>query len=174
MNLVLGMGLQTRLALCACTALLLIPLGCKWQSAPDTRKADEQTLRELHARWLQAASAKNIDAAIAMYGEDAVMLPPNAKMSANSYAIRNAWKSLLESADSLSWDAEKVEVARSGDLAYLIGTYRFIVNDPHGNPVADDGKFLEVWKKEADGNWKVAADMFSSDLRGPAPVPEKK
>ena len=166
-------GLLLLLASFGCIAFLLFSIGCNLRPAPDTREADEQILRTLHAQWLKAASAKDIDAAVAMYSEDAEMLTPNEKMSANRQAIRAAWKSVLDSADSLSWDANKVEVARSGDLAYLIGTYRFIVNDAHGNPVADDGKFLEVWKKEADGNWKVVADMFSSDLPLRAPVPEK-
>lgn len=30
--------------------------------------------------------------------------------------------------------------------------------------MTDKGKFLEVWKKQADGNWKCVADMFSSDV----------
>ena len=37
----------------------------------------------------------------------------------------------------------------------------------------DRGKYLEVWKKQADGKWKVVADMFNSDLPL-APPAEKK
>ena len=40
-----------------------------------------------------------------------------------------------------------------------------------GGPVNDTGKFLEVWKKQANGSWKCVADMFSSDM--PVPVPAR-
>jgi len=67
----------------------------------------------------------------------------------------------------------RVEVARSGDLAYIMGAYTLAMKDSQGNPVNDHGKFVEVWKKQADGKWKVEADIFNSDLPAPAP-PEKK
>jgi ketosteroid isomerase-like protein len=34
--------------------------------------------------------------------------------------------------------------------------------------VEDRGKYLEIWKRQADGSWKVALDIFNSDL----PLPE--
>jgi ketosteroid isomerase-like protein len=65
---------------------------------------------------------------------------------------------------NLSWEPSKVEVARSGDLAYTQGTYRMAFPDPHGKPTTDQGKTLEIWRKQADGTWKCVADMWSSDL----------
>ena len=57
-----------------------------------------------------------------------------------------------------------VEVARSGDLAYVTGTYELSETDAKGKPMTDKGKYLEVWKKQVDGNWKCVIDMFNSDL----------
>jgi ketosteroid isomerase-like protein len=65
-----------------------------------------------------------------------------------------------------------VEVARSSDLAYATGTYESSMKDSRGKLVTDHGKYVEVWKKQADGKWKTVADIFNSDLP-PAP-PEKK
>jgi ketosteroid isomerase-like protein len=49
------------------------------------------------------------------------------------------------------------------------------LNDPTGKPVNDRGKFLEVWKKQADGKWKCTMDIWNSDLPASAPAaPEKK
>jgi ketosteroid isomerase-like protein len=45
------------------------------------------------------------------------------------------------------------------------------MKDPQGNPVADHGKFVEVWKKQADGKWKVVEDIFNSDVPMAAPAP---
>ncbi|MEE8113118.1 MAG: hypothetical protein V3T23_02065, partial [Nitrososphaerales archaeon] len=60
----------------------------------------------------------------------------------------------------------KVEVSRSGDLAYSHGTYEETVNDPEGNPVTNKEKWVTVYEKQPDGTWKVVADIWNSD--GPA------
>jgi ketosteroid isomerase-like protein len=67
-----------------------------------------------------------------------------------------------------------VEAPRSGDFAYDIGTYQLTMNDPQGKPNSDRGKYMVVWKKQADGKWKAVGDMFSSDLPLPPAPPEKK
>jgi ketosteroid isomerase-like protein len=63
-----------------------------------------------------------------------------------------------------TWKPTKVEVAKSGDLGYLYGTYSMTMNDAQGKPVNDSGKILEVWKKQPDGKWKCVADIWNSDL----------
>ena len=70
---------------------------------------------------------------------------------------------------SINWQLSKVEVARSGDIAYGYGTYDMTFNDPKGKPVNDRGKILEIWKKQADGNWKCIVDTWNTDTPLPAP-----
>jgi ketosteroid isomerase-like protein len=43
------------------------------------------------------------------------------------------------------------------------------LNDPSGKPIADHGKYLEIWRKQGDGSWKCIVDMFNSDLPGTPP-----
>ncbi|MBI1722581.1 MAG: DUF4440 domain-containing protein, partial [Gemmatimonadetes bacterium] len=61
------------------------------------------------------------------------------------------------------WQPTTVVAARSGDLAYSIGTYELSWNDPTGKRVTDRGKYATIWRKQADGTWKVALDMFNAD-----------
>jgi Ketosteroid isomerase homolog len=49
-------------------------------------------------------------------------------------------------------------------MAWVSGTYELTMNDASGKPINDRGKYLEVWEKQTDGNWKCAADMWNSDL----------
>ncbi len=44
-----------------------------------------------------------------------------------------------------------MSVSRSGDLAYVVGTYKLSMKDPAGKAIDDRGKLLEVWQKRADG-----------------------
>jgi ketosteroid isomerase-like protein len=38
-------------------------------------------------------------------------------------------------------------------------------------PIENRGKYIEIWRKQADGSWKILRDVYSSDL--PLPAPEK-
>lgn len=149
-------------------ALLLTACQTSGSSA-----ADEATLRKLDDEWSKAAgNARDVEKTVSYYSDDAVVMPPNIPTLTGKDAIRNLWKSMLEAPTfSGGWKATKVEVARSGDLAYVSGSYEFNEKDPAGNPITDKGKYLEVWKKQSDGNWKCVADMFNSDL--PTVAPER-
>jgi len=48
------------------------------------------------------------------------------------------------------------------------------MNDASGKPINDRGKYLEVWEKQADGNWKCAADTWNSDLAASARAPAER
>ncbi len=161
------------LFLSGCVALLSFTFAGT-AAAADTKI--EQDLRDLDAKWSAAAGAKDIDKTVSYYSEDAIVMPPNAPIAATRETIRSAWKEILTSPGAaISWKATKVEVAKSGDLAYVSGTYEETMNDASGKPVKDHGKYVEIFKKQADGTWKVVADIWNSDLPASAPAaPEKK
>ena len=150
--------------------LLLFSLLTACQTQSDTR-ADETALRKLDDEWSKAIGARDVDKAVSYYSDDAVVMPPNIPTLTGKEPIRTLWKSMLESPSfSGGWTATKVEVARSGDLAYVSGNYEFKEQDDRGAPIVDKGKYLEVWKKQPDGSWKCVADMFNSDLPAGAPA----
>jgi ketosteroid isomerase-like protein len=120
----------------------------------------EQALRDADAEWSRVAAAKDLDKTVSFYADDAMVLPPNQSMVTSKTGIRNLWKGFLDSLTDISWKTTRVEMAKSGDMGYLVGTYAMTMKDG----TKDTGKYCEVWKKQADGKWKVAADMFSSDL----------
>ena len=63
----------------------------------------------------------------------------------------------------------QVEVDGAGDIAYVYGTFSMILMLPDvEEPVPDAGKYIEIWRRQADGSWKIVMDIFNSDL----PVPE--
>jgi ketosteroid isomerase-like protein len=152
--------------------LVMCAAGCGKEEPKDTRVADEAAIRNTDTQWAKAAAAKDVDATVAYYSDDASLLPPNAPMASDKASIRAAWAGLVGPDTSLSWQATKVEAARSGDLGYVMGTYEMESKDASGKAESDRGKFVEVWKKQADGNWKAAVDIFNSDLPVAAAKPE--
>ncbi len=126
--------------------------------------ADEKAIRAEAAAWSKAMEAKDAAKFVEFYAADARVLPPNAPAVNGKAARLEYWKKFMATPGLKgSFGPDKVVVAKSGDLAYEMGTYSLVMNDAKGNPEHETGKYLVVWKKQADGKWKVVADMFSSD-----------
>jgi len=159
------------------TLLLTLALGLAAAAvclAGDTKT--EQALRDADDAWSKAAASKDLEKTVAYYTNDAIVLPPNAAIATTKGAIKKLWGDLLATPGLvISWKATKVEVAKSGDLGFVSGTYEFTMNDAGGKPTTDKGKYVEVWKKQADGKWKCGTDIWNSDLAAsPAPLAETK
>lgn len=164
--------MQIRFLLCV---VLLLTLGACATAPPKVDlKAAEDEIRALDVAWAKSAGARDLDAVVSYYSEDAQVLAPNAPIATTKAAIREGWAGLLGPEMSLTWKDTKIEVAQSGELAYLVGAYMLEIKDAKGQVTTDKGKLLEVWKKQADGKWKVVADVFNSDLPLAPPPPAKK
>jgi uncharacterized protein (TIGR02246 family) len=149
--------------LVVCVALLPVTLAF-------AAGADEKAVRDADEQWSKVAAAKDLDKTVSFYADDAVVLPPNQAAVRTKDGIRNLWKGFFDSLTDISWKTTRVEMANSGDMGYLIGAYEMTLKDG----TKDKGKYCEVWKKQSDGKWKVAADMFSSDLRAAGSSPSEK
>ena len=161
--------MKPHLILVTCLSLAVASRANAQTSATSTDV--DKALRDFDAQMLAAATAKNPDKLVSYYSADAVVLPANGPVATTKDAIRKIWNDLLTApATSITWKPNKVEVSRSGDMAFLTGTYELSTNDPSGKPVNDRGKYLEVWEKQSDGSWKCAADMWNSDLETPNPA----
>jgi ketosteroid isomerase-like protein len=156
----------------SCIGLAASTLACSKFPAENTNAGNERTQAEATIRqqddaWLKAIGAKQLDATMSYYGDGAVLLAPNAPIARTKEEIRQFWSQFFASIPAgvpFSYGTTKVEVAGSGDLGYAVGFYTV------GNPPSDKGKYVEVWKKQADGSWKAIVDTFNSDLPAPAPA----
>ena len=134
-----------------------------------------QSFHDLDAQWAKAAAAKDVEQTIAYYSDDAIVLPPNATSAATKEAIRNGWKDMFASPGFvITWQPTRVQVGKSSEMAWVSGTYELTMDDATGKRINDRGKYLEIWEKQSDGNWKCGADMWNSDLPASAFVPIEK
>ena len=75
---------------------------------------------------------------------------------------------LVDAKDTtIAWKTTKIEVARSGDMAYEYGAYHLDTKQKNGTVKTQHGKYVLIWKKQPDGNWKVAIDTDNSDSPRP-------
>jgi ketosteroid isomerase-like protein len=144
------------------------------ESASGTQPV-EQLLRDLDAQWAKAAAGKDVEQTIGYYSDDAIVLPPNATSAATKETIRNVWQDMFASPGLvITWQPSRVQLAKSGEMGWVSGTYELTMNDASGKPINDRGKYLEVWEKQTDGNWKCRADMWNSDLAASAAAPSER
>jgi len=134
-------------------------------SAPESalRDADVAAIRQADLAWSAAQASDGLDGVMPFYLDDAILLPPNSPMVIGKEAIREASAAIDSPGFSVSWKPMKVEVAQSGELGYAIGNFEGNIVDSAGNLVPVKGKYVEIWKKQADGSWKIAVDMPSTD-----------
>jgi ketosteroid isomerase-like protein len=151
----------------ATTVLLVVPTA-RAQTSRHVVKAEAnsaivQEIRVLNDRWQNAIDTRNVDQSVAMYGPNAVFMAPNAP-KASGAAIRSAWAGMFRTPGmSLKIRPVSITPSEDGTMAYDVGMYEFRSRTPQGRTATDKGKYLVVWTK-ANGQWKVAADMFNSDL----------
>jgi len=163
------------------TGILLVLISCAFAATScgpsatnDGGAADAAAIQALDELWSATAAKNDLEGTVAFYADEAVLLPPNAPIASDRKSIRESWAELLGPNTAVAWKVSKVEVAKSGELGYLYGTYSLSIKDPKGGaPVSDAGKLVEIWKKQADGKWKCIVDTYNSDLPA-APAPEVK
>jgi len=160
--------MHNRYFLAAAFALAVILAGCKQAPpppAPETHDADVKAIRDLEATMLQALAAKDLDKSVAFYADDASVFIPDAPVINGMAAIKEAYISFFADKNfSFTFASDKVDVAKSGDLGYSQGTYTMTSTDPKTKRVLTvKGKYVEVYKKQADGGWKDVADISNED-----------
>ncbi len=147
------------------TVGMLMLTGCAEAPPPDTREADAKTVRELEASMGKDFAAKDVDKLVAVYADDASVSLTNMPIIKGKEAIRGALKAMLvDMMGELQFEVAKVEVSKGGDFAYTQGTYSSKTMDPATKKMmAEKGKYVTVYKKMADGSWKIATDINNPD-----------
>ncbi len=108
---------------------------------------------------------RNLDAFVASWEPSGSVMMANAPVAKGRDAVRAAFAPFFALPGShCDWEPTRVEVARSGELAYSTGAYSNGYRDPQGKAVEDRGGYLTVWRREAGGPWRVAFDTAASAL----------
>jgi uncharacterized protein (TIGR02246 family) len=107
----------------------------------------------------------DINKFVSFYAEDAVSLPSYMPLMRGKDEIYAGNKKDFESTKYKSLESKTLDVFGSGDIVYEIGTYNIVLR-PAGmtEDINDHGKYLTVWQKQADGNWKIKTDTWNSDV----------
>lgn len=147
--------------------LLLMPVAlaaCQTPGPAGLSKADKAAIEASSRTFVEKANAGDWEALAALYTENAVVLPPN-QSAVQGRANLQAWFEAFPPLTDFS--LENVEIDGCGDLAFVRGNYKMTLTPEGASPIIDSGKFIEIRRKQADGSWPLARDIFNSDIALP-------
>ncbi|HUP18583.1 MAG TPA: SgcJ/EcaC family oxidoreductase [Gemmatimonadota bacterium] len=118
-------------------------------------------LDAVYDRFTAAYAAADAAAVADLYTEDAYYLSPDQDVVRGRAEIQEGFARFLgrfEPGAGPAIDFEILDRNVAGDLATDIGYYR--MSRPGGEP-RRAGKFVVVWRRGADGAWRIHADGYS-------------
>jgi ketosteroid isomerase-like protein len=136
--------------------------ACQPQVNVGLTEEDATALRQAFQAQLKAANGADSAGWAAWYVDDAMLLPPDGPAVQGRAEIQK-WLAGLPPISNAVAQAE--EIAGRGDLAYIRGSYSMTMT-PQGAPapLALKGKVIQIYRKQADGSWKIARDIFNNDM----------
>lgn len=133
--------------------LLLAALASGCAGASVAQPSDALMARD--REW--STTVKDSDKFLSFFAADASIYAFGMPKVTGTNALRDAWK-MMSSAPGFALEFTPDKAIVTGDLGYTTGTYKSSMAG-----VNETGKYLTVWRKQADGSWKVAEDSFNAD-----------
>ena len=137
------------------------------QTAPNplsdpTVKPGKILLFDLEARFAKDVLARGGAAFADWFAEDGVVLGNGQMPLVGRVAIAKS-TTWLPKDYQLSWTPTDAVMGPSGDIGYTWSHFEGHSKDVNGNPVTTTGRFITIWRKQPDGNWKVVLDAGSNE-----------
>ena len=122
-------------------------------------------VNDIWDRYASSLNAGDISRWIQLWTEDGVQMPPDEPAVVSKEQIRIRNKAMLDQFAFKMKNITNLEVEASGDLAFARGTFNATLTPKgKGEPVAVDGKYLTILKRQPDGSWRIHRDAFNSNV----------
>ena len=129
--------------------------------------ADENALKEMLNQYAVGCNTGDFELWMSLWADDAVMMPPGAPALDGKEQIRAGIQPLFDRMN-LNIAVDVKEAKAYGDYGLTRCTFSEKMTPKAGGETIDaipDGKALTLYKKQADGSWKIVYDCFNSSVR---------
>ena len=141
----------------------LVQLSCSRPETFDTAQI-RKSIEEVNAKYSEAIKEGNLAGAVAGYTDDATMISPDGEPIKGKQAIEQYYRTLFQMGMK-EVVLTTIEVEGSGGTVYEIGETRVRIQPEGQEAIQDSSKYLVIWKRQADGTWKVHADIWNLSCR---------
>ena len=118
-------------------------------------------LRSADERYTATMDAGDVEGIVALYAPDATRYPPNGEPTHGLEAMR-AFAEGVSATPGFSLRAQPIslDVAASGELGYTLNLLELRVTGPDGQPTVQWLRDFHIWRKGADGAWRIVEDIW--------------
>jgi len=122
----------------------------------------EDSIRDTDARFAEAFNRGDLAAVVALHSEDALILSPDSPAERGGQAVEEGFKEMLD-AGWKNIEFGSVQIGSGGDVGYHVGTFAADVPTDGGSDQRVTGKFLDIYKPDTAGIWKINVTMINFD-----------
>jgi ketosteroid isomerase-like protein len=153
---------------CVVTAALLV-FATSCTPAPsrvDTHDADIKAIKDDQIQWLKDFDSRDLDKIVSHFSDDAIVIDKGAPPVKGREEAKKLYKdAAADPASSLKFAPLRIEVAKSGEIGYVLGSYTAVGTVPNTKKTAEDrGTYVSIYKKQSDGSWKDVVDIGASEV----------
>jgi uncharacterized protein (TIGR02246 family) len=143
------------------TVVTFSVIQVKAQSDAELKTKIEKLNKEMGA----AMTAGDFEKSMSYYTDDVISMPNNSKMVEGKAALKASNEEMMKSGVKItSFEFKTLKVMSCNKTIAEIGTYQMTLSIPgKADPTKDNGKYLTVWEKQADGSLKIKLEIWNTD-----------
>ncbi len=128
---------------------------------------ERKRLLQRDAEWAALSSkGQEVERILSFWTEDARVFAPGLPGCSGKSALRSYVEGALAIPGfHITWTTSDASLSPDGRLAYLLSTNTVTMPGPAGQPVTTSGRAVTEWRREPDGDWRCAIDIWND---GPA------
>ncbi len=155
-------------SLLASTTLLL---ACGGQATLPDPEDVRASLIAADEEFAAATAANRLEGWMAAFDSTAIQLSPDVPYTQSAAAIRASMApAFADTSWQLTWQPTLAFASADGSLGYTLGSYQGTRRDAEGLEHVSTGKYVTIWRKQAEGGWKVVFDGGNPDSQVRLPV----
>jgi ketosteroid isomerase-like protein len=127
--------------------------------------AEKDRLLRRDAEWAKVASeGRDVERILSYWAEDAVVIPPGLPPVIGKVALRQYVEGSMQIPGfRITWESKDVTLSPDGQLAYMFSRNAVTMNTQDGTPITTEGRAVTIWRRESDGEWRCAVDIWNAE-----------
>lgn len=136
--------------------------GTTKTSASDTLTEAKLAIQKANLQWAAAWEKGKPEMVVELFAKDGKLLLSSGKVVKGHEQLlelyKNAMKGVGTEIKNIKVTVTTINAWLDGELVYETGKYVYDYLE-NGKPIIEAGKYVTIWKKQKDGNWRLIMDM---------------
>jgi ketosteroid isomerase-like protein len=126
-------------------------------------ESERRRLLERDAEWAAiSARGRDVEGILSYWTDDARVYPPGMPPVTGKAALRGYVEGALAIPGfHITWASSEAHLSPDARMAYVLSTNAVTLPGPAGQAVTTRGRALTVWRREPDGEWRCAIDIWN-------------